>query len=185
MSVGRIKYNKLLEKIKIRKYNKYNIPIKNKSNKWSLKTKDLIAQKEIIYQNNILEVMSEYCKDSLGYYFNYGKRIGNKEEHISHDHSFDKVLEYLYRFPETFNIPKDCEEFYSKRELSFLNNLQNKLLEDNLKDIGIFYKEHPLKKEYEEYYLVYNYEELRKRKIKKVHGISIKKHEILHKKSSN
>ena len=73
MSVGRIKYNKLLEYKKLKKYKQFNIPIKYK-NCWYLKCNDFISKKDFIYNSTIQNVFSEYCKFSLIYYFCYGSR---------------------------------------------------------------------------------------------------------------
>lgn len=169
MSVGRIRKNKIIEFLKLKKYQNFLIPIKDK-NKWNYKCVDFINKDEFIYKADILSVFSEYCNDSLIFYYSYGI----EEKISSHDHTFDAVLETLYDFPESFNIPKEYEKYYSVRELEFLKKLQEKLLKDGLKDIGKFYKEHPMKKDYELHYIEYNYDELRKRNIKKIQGINIK-----------
>ncbi|MBE6156212.1 MAG: hypothetical protein E7161_00490 [Firmicutes bacterium] len=183
MSIGRISYHKLKDYFELKKYRKFNIPIKVK-NKWTIKSKDFINKEEFIFSSSIINTFSEYVKDNLIYYFGYGdiEKL-DKEHYLSHTHEFDAVIEKLYEYPETFYIPKNCKDDYSKRELEFLKSIQKQLLKDGLKDIGVFYKEHSLKKDYEYLYLEYNYDELRKRNIKKVQGINIKKHEKIYKKN--
>ena len=187
MSVGRISYYRLIEYIKLRKFKNINIPIKIK-NYWYYKCKDFITKKEFIFKSNIEGVLSEYSNNNLIYYYCYGNRenvLLDKRYAVMHEHSFLDILEMLYEFPETFYIPNDYKSYYSKQEIIYLNQLQEKLLNDGLKDVGTFYQEHPLKEKYELLYLEYNYDELRKRNIKKVQGIKIKKHEKMYKKSTS
>ena len=185
MSVGRISYNKLKDYFELKKYKKFNIPIKKK-NHWNLKCKDFILKDQFVLKSNIVNVFSEYCKDNLIYYYCYGnKEKIDKKHSMCHDHSFEDVIEKLYEFPETFYIPDNYKNYYSKREIEFLQSIQKKLLQDGLKDIGSYYLEHPKKEKYESLYLEYNYDELRKRNIKVVQGIKLKKHEKMYKKNTN
>lgn len=160
MAVGRIKKS-LKEYINYKKYKKFNVPIKDKNNNWNLLTEDFINKDYFIYSGNILNVMGEYCNDSLVYYFNYSNLNIS-----SHEHSFDYILFNLYEYPETFNIKDEDKKYYTERQLHFLNSLQKKLIEDGLKDISILYEEHKMKKNYEKYYHEYNNTELKKRNIK-------------------
>lgn len=166
MAVGRITKN-IFDKFKLKKYKKYNIPIRDKNLTWHLKCEDIINKDEFLYSGDALSVMGEYCNDSLVYYYCYGNLEKKNLRHRgpSHDHSFNAVLDTLYKFPNTFYIPEDCKCYYTERQLHFLKSLQKKLLADGLNDIGIFYEEHPLKQDYEECYLEYNEEELIKRNI--------------------
>jgi len=185
MSIGRITYHKIKDYCELKKYKNFNIPIKIK-NKWNLKCKDFILKNEFVLKSNIIDIFSEYCNDNLIYYYTFGnKKSIDKIYALSHDHSFDIVIEMLYEFPETFYIPDDCKKYYSQRELEFLQNIQKKLLDDGLKDVGTYYKEHPKKEKWEELYLEFNYDELRKRNIKVVQGVNIKKHEKMYKKITN
>jgi len=183
MSIGRISYHKIIDYFNLKKYKNFNIPIKSKEN-WNLKCKDFLLRNEFVFKSNIIDIFSEYCNDNLIYYYCYGNKEKIDEKHrLSHDHSFDIVIEMLYEFPETFYIPNDCKQYYSKRELEFLHNIQKTLLQDGLKDVGTYYLEHPKKEKWESLYLEFNYNELRKRNIKKVQGINIKKHEKIYKKN--
>lgn len=183
MSISRITYSKISDFFKLKKYRKFHIPIKD-NNKWHIVSNDFINKKDFVFTSGIINIFSEYAQDNLIYYFCYGnmEKI-DKEFYLSHDHEFEVVIEKLYQFPETFYIPQNCEGDYSKRELEFLKSIQKKLLDDGLKDIGIFYKEHPLKEKFEHLYLEYNYDELRKRNIKKIQGLSLKKHKKIYKKN--
>lgn len=161
MAVGRINKS-IKDYINLKKYKKFNIPIKDKNNKWYLLSEDIINKDNFIYSSTIINVMSEYCNDSLVYYFSYGNL-----DIDSHEHSFDDVLLYLYKYPETFYIKDEVKKYYTERQLHFINSLQKKLLNDGLNDIGMFYKQHHLKQKYENYYLEYNKKELVKRNIKR------------------
>ena len=52
-----------------------------------------------------------------------------------HAHSFDEVINVLYDCPESFNISKEDEEFYSKQELKFIRRIQKYLLFIGMKDL--------------------------------------------------
>ena len=70
----------------------------------------------------------EYANYSLYYSYNIGK------EH-SHQHDFYSVLKELYDFPESFILLESDLEFYTSRQLLFIDKLKNKCLLDGLKDI--------------------------------------------------
>lgn len=53
----------------------------------------------------------------------------------NHAHTFDEVVKALYYSPESFNISKDEEEFYSKQELKYLRRVQKYLLFIGMKDL--------------------------------------------------
>ena len=53
----------------------------------------------------------------------------------NHAHSFEEVVQALYRSPESFNIAKDEEKYYSKQELSYLRRVQKYLLFIGMKDL--------------------------------------------------
>lgn len=52
----------------------------------------------------------------------------------SHCHSFDEIVGCLYKYPESFHIPDDCLEEYSKQELRCLKKMQSYLRAIGLKD---------------------------------------------------
>ncbi len=53
----------------------------------------------------------------------------------NHAHSFEEVVKALYNSPESFNIAKDEEQFYSKQELDYLRQVQKYLLFIGMKDL--------------------------------------------------
>ena len=82
-----------------------------------------------------------------------------------HEHDFYLVLEHVYNYPESFSIPKNSLKEYSKQELEYINKLQEKCLNDGLKDINYFSDDKT-----GHYFLgyYYNINELKKRGIKKL-----------------
>lgn len=55
----------------------------------------------------------------------------------NHVHSFEEVVRALYNSPESFNIAKDEEQYYSKQELEYLTRVQKYLLFIGMKDLKI------------------------------------------------
>lgn len=53
---------------------------------------------------------------------------------VSHCHNFDKVVQNLYDYPETFEIPNEFLDEYSEQELIYLKQVKNYLLLIGLKD---------------------------------------------------
>lgn len=53
----------------------------------------------------------------------------------NHAHTFEGVVKSLYDSPESFQISKDEEQFYSKQELEYLSRVQKYLLFIGMKDI--------------------------------------------------
>lgn len=71
--------------------------------------------------------------------FMYGRKNSEEKEAKyqmmeSHCHSFDEIVGCLYKYPESFRIPKDCLEEYSKQELRCLKKIQSYLKAIDLKD---------------------------------------------------
>lgn len=64
-----------------------------------------------------------------------GKRITKVVVGHNHAHSFDEVVMALYNSPESFNVSKEEEEFYSKQELEYIRRVQKYLLFIGLKDL--------------------------------------------------
>lgn len=93
---------------------------------------------------NLSKALEDICHTALYYSFSI-RPIGgvvDKDDTIEengnihcHAHSLEEVVTMLYKFPESFNIAKDEEEFYSKQELSYLKKIQSYLLLIGLKDI--------------------------------------------------
>lgn len=96
-------------------------------------------------ENDITDALANIA--STGFYYPYTTgyfrpaRIEEKTENpkievgLSHSHSFKDVVRTLYEFPETFNISKEEEKFYSEQELRYLRRVQKYLLFIGLKDI--------------------------------------------------
>ena len=63
-----------------------------------------------------------------------GKYIKEVVVGHNHAHSFEEVVKSLYYAPESFNISKEEEQFYSKQELEYLRRVQKYLLFIGLKD---------------------------------------------------
>ena len=71
------------------------------------------------------------------------EKVGDKYENNvvighNHAHSFEQVINSLYNFPESFNISKEDEQFYSKQELENLRRVKKYLLFIGLKDAVSF-----------------------------------------------
>ena len=94
-----------------------------------------------IEYNEIYEAFSHLIKTSLEYnyeitYKHYDALNNSlKSETITmHSHNFNDVIEILYYYPESFNIPEEFQNNFSKQELVFLKRTQNYLLLIGLKD---------------------------------------------------
>lgn len=57
-----------------------------------------------------------------------------KQQKIKHCHSFDEVIEALYKYPESFAIPDEFLSEYSNQELLFLKQVQSYLHLIGLRD---------------------------------------------------
>lgn len=89
--------------------------------------------------NNLTDALSEITLASFYYSYSCGYDVLNNNEkklHHCHSHSFENVVRDLYDYPESFNISKEEEEFYSKQELNYLKRVQKYLLFIGLKDIN-------------------------------------------------
>lgn len=91
--------------------------------------------------DSIFESLSNIACTGLYYSFTCGGYIEENEKFIkkvehNHAHSFDEVVRYLYDYPESFNISREEEEYYSKQELKYLRRIQKYLLFIGFKDIG-------------------------------------------------
>lgn len=56
----------------------------------------------------------------------------------SHSHSFEEVVRSLYDFPQSFNIKKEDEIYYSEQELIYLRKVQKYLQFIGLKDVDSY-----------------------------------------------
>ena len=91
--------------------------------------------------SSIYESLSRIALTELYYPFN-SKMVTYKmgeepkiEYGHNHAHSFEEVVDWLYCYPESFNLDDECLEFYSKQELEYLRRVQKYLLFIGMKDI--------------------------------------------------
>lgn len=77
----------------------------------------------------------DFVKTNLTYHYQANQYIkGNYRIKVSHCHSFDEVIHVLYKYPDTFVIPKEYLNEYSEQELQYLKHMQNYFHIINLKD---------------------------------------------------
>lgn len=90
-------------------------------------------------QISLYEALGNVSSSGVTYHYEalmYGRKDPEEKEAKyqmveSHCHSFDEVVSCVYRYPETFHIPDDCLEEYSKQELCL------KKMQSYLKAIGL------------------------------------------------
>ena len=100
------------------------------------------------YNLNVYSKLSDALGDitSVGFYYSFtskhiieekdnGKLIKKTVVGHSHTHSFEEVVEALYYSPQSFNISKDEEKYYSSQELEYLKRVQKYLLFIGMKDL--------------------------------------------------
>ena len=101
------------------------------------------AEDKLNVSYSIANALEDFAMTSLYYSFKArhltGKLVDDKwvfEERYGqlHEHDFESVVKYLYQCPESFKITDDDKEFYSKRELAYLDAIQRYLLFIGLKD---------------------------------------------------
>ncbi|MBE6147844.1 MAG: hypothetical protein E7168_05955 [Firmicutes bacterium] len=99
--------------------------------------------KQLSVYNNLTDALGKIAGANLYYPFTSKNIISYKENgkivtktNISHSHahSFDEVVKSLYYSPESFNIPKDEEQYYSSQQLKYLKRVQKYLLLIGIKD---------------------------------------------------
>lgn len=96
---------------------------------------------ELIVDDNLIYSLGDIANTDLYYSYTSKNFIENEKGDIKitkghyHAHLFDNVLRSLYDFPESFEISKEEEQFYSKVELSFLKRIQKFLLFLGMKDL--------------------------------------------------
>ena len=78
-----------------------------------------------------------------GFYYPFNTWIndenGNRVVGHAHAHDFESVVHELYYNPESFSIPVEDEEYYSKQELKYLKEIQEYLQFIGLKDLNDYY----------------------------------------------
>lgn len=87
--------------------------------------------------NNLIDALESIGNIEMIYhykanFYNYEK---NKYENIiSHCHSFDELINELYRYPESFEIPSEYLNEYSNQELNYIKSIKKYFKLINLKD---------------------------------------------------
>ncbi len=123
---------------KYRKLDKCNLPFefydKNKE-KYEWVNYIKYIDNTMTYNRNkyLIDAIETICKVGITYNYNINNNCNNKN-YQSHCHNFDSVLKELYFYPESFNIPDEFKEDYSKQELNFIEEIQKYLLFIKLKD---------------------------------------------------
>lgn len=91
---------------------------------------------------NLFYSIGEIARTGVTYHYKaklYGREFPTQEIKyrlmVNHCHSFEEVVRALYDYPETFFIPDEFLDEYSKQELSYLKEIKNYLLLIGLKDI--------------------------------------------------
>ena len=90
------------------------------------------AFEKIIWDNFYYPFNSRHYE---GYYDENNKWVVKEVIGHLHEHDFDHIIRWVYEFPETFNIDKEDEHYYSEQELRFIKHLQNYLLLMGVKDL--------------------------------------------------
>lgn len=93
-------------------------------------------------QTSLYEALGNVSSSGVTYHyeaFMYGRKNQEQDEAKyqmmeSHCHSFDEIVRCVYTYPESFRIPKDCLEEYSKQELHCLKKMQSYLKAIGLPD---------------------------------------------------
>lgn len=93
-------------------------------------------------QNSLYEALGNVSCSGVTYHyeaFMYSQKSEEQKEPKyqmieSHCHSFDEIVECVYRYPESFRIPEDCLEEYSQQELRCLAKIQSYLKAVGLPD---------------------------------------------------
>lgn len=101
-------------------------------------------RKEFETQSELYEALGDVCSTGFIYHYRSLSYLRYKEEDKkvykvteSHGHNFNEIVKAVYDYPETFEIPKDCLEEYSKQELRYLKKVQNYLRLIGLKDYKV------------------------------------------------
>ena len=100
---------------------------------WNDKNREINPQ----LSNNLAWPLEHFTWAELYYSYSIVKTKTNPTGH-THAHAFEEVLRDLYDYPESFNISKEEEEFFSKQELDYLRRIKKYLLFIGLKDCDPF-----------------------------------------------
>ena len=105
---------------------------------------DKAAKNELEINSSLSEALGEIA--FTGFYYSFtarcvikmkekGKIIQKSVVGHDHAHSIEGVVKALYNSPESFNISKEEEKYYSKQELEYLRRVQKYLLFIGMKDL--------------------------------------------------
>lgn len=96
-------------------------------------------------ERNIVEALGDIADINFYYSYTCGyfteEKIDEDNYNLklvkghTHSHYFEDVVKDLYNFPESFNISKDEEKYYSEQQLKYLRRIQKYLIFIGLKDI--------------------------------------------------
>lgn len=97
-------------------------------------------EKDSFYDElNISDNLIDSFGNKIALYYPFNSVIvandGTKKVGQCHEHSFERVVRELYRYPVSFSLSKKDETYYSKQELAYLQILKNYLLLVGLNDI--------------------------------------------------
>lgn len=136
-------YYRLKDKKRYKKFKNCTIPYpfydkKRNTFEWVNYYKDI---NEYDVRTSLLESLGTVSNSGLIYHFKaklFGREKPEQELKyrlmVSHCHNFDEVVNKLYDYPETFEIPDEFLDEYSKQELIYLKQVKNYLLLIGLKD---------------------------------------------------
>lgn len=120
------KLYKFKDNKKYRKFKNCSIPYpfydkKRNTFEWVKYSKD----DKIFYKKiSLLDAFEDNIRYGVIYHYKAKLPIReNNKYHLTtcHCHQFDEVIKALYDYPESFEIPNDYLEEYSKQELEYLN----------------------------------------------------------------
>lgn len=97
--------------------------------------------KEYNESQNLDYALEDFVRSGLVYHYqaNIYSANGRNERpsyriKVSHCHRFEEVIKALYKYPDTFVIPKEYLNEYSEQELQYLKHIQNYFHIIGLKD---------------------------------------------------
>ncbi len=137
----------------LNKYKNCHIPYPyydKKSNiiKWIMYNE---TTKQIEKNNSLQDALENNIQNNLIYHYKakiYKVDEMKYQKEICHCHSFDEIIKVLYKYPESFLIPKEYKNEYSNQELKLLKEFKNYLLLIGLKDYKISDERLNLEKKY-------------------------------------
>lgn len=91
-----------------------------------------------ITNGSIQDALSDIGKNGIIYHYKLNSYNYDKQKYttdISHGHTFNDVINALYDYPESFEIPNEYINEYSNQELKYIKSLKEYFKLINLKDI--------------------------------------------------